>query len=85
MNEGARDAKQAEAMIAATLALMTSFAESRCAAGAARICAHLLQLSANRALPWELRTVMAKLGARWSQLRESAAESGEPGEQSRLH
>jgi len=55
---------------------MTHFAESRCLTGAARIRQHLLYLSANPALPWEMRTVMAKLGARWSLLSAPPARDG---------
>ncbi len=43
------------ALLAGTLALMTHFAESQCAAGAERIQENLLRLSAMEGLPWEFR------------------------------
>lgn len=60
--------RQANALLAGTLALMTQFAESRCPFGAQKICENLLLLSALHQMPWEFRTVIAKLGARWEQL-----------------
>lgn len=62
------DDQHTQALLAGTLALMTHFAESRCPAGAQRIRDNLLRLSAVRALPWEFRAALAKLGARWMQL-----------------
>jgi hypothetical protein len=59
---------ETRALLAGTLALMTNFAESRCPHGAARICENLLRLCALPDLPWEFRTALAKLGARWSLL-----------------
>jgi hypothetical protein len=38
--------QRARALLAGTLALMTSFAESRCPFASARICTNLLELSA---------------------------------------
>jgi hypothetical protein len=38
--------QRAHALLAGTLGLMTSFAESRCPFASARICANLLELSA---------------------------------------
>ena len=67
------DDAQARALLAGTLALMTHFAESRCPAGAQRICENLLRLSALPAMPWEFRAAVAKLGARWALLEETAS------------
>jgi hypothetical protein len=61
----AMDDPEARAVLAGTLALMTHFAESRCPLGAERIRANLLHLSAMPGLPWEFRTALAKLEARW--------------------
>jgi len=69
------DDPKARALLAGTLALMTHFAESGCPAGAQRICENLLQLSALPAMPWEFRAALAKLGARWALLEESASTS----------
>jgi hypothetical protein len=69
------DDREARALIAGTLALMTHFAESRCPQGAQRICENLLRLCAMPAMPWEFRATLAKLGARWSLLRDEARTS----------
>jgi len=66
------------ALLAATLALMTHFAESRCPYGAQKICENLLQLSARTNMPWEFRTVVAKLGAKWALLQEEARVPADP-------
>ena len=63
------DDPEARALLAGTLALMTVFAESRCPFGAERICENLLRLSALPAMPWEFRTALGKLGARWNLLQ----------------
>lgn len=60
------------ALLAATLALMTHFAKSRCPYGAQKICENLLQLSVRANMPWEFRAVVAKLGAKWALLQEEA-------------
>ncbi|HEX6318800.1 MAG TPA: hypothetical protein VFZ84_07985 [Burkholderiales bacterium] len=62
------DDPQARALLAGTLALMTQFAESGCPFSADRIQENLLRLSAMQGLPWEFRTALAKLGARWRRL-----------------
>jgi len=54
------DDREARALIAGTLALMTHFAESRCPHGAERICANLMQLCAMRGMPWEFRAMLAE-------------------------
>jgi len=65
--------KQVDALVAATLALMTHYAESGCPHAAQRILDNLLQLSGLHEVPWEFRTVLAKLGSRWTLLRDHAA------------
>jgi hypothetical protein len=69
------DEAEARAILAGTLALMTHFAESRCPHGAQRICENLLRLSGMSAMPWEFRTALAKLGARWALLEVQATDS----------
>jgi hypothetical protein len=64
--------KRFEALLAATLALMTHYAESGCPHAAQRIFENLLQLSGLRDVPWEFRAVLAKLGSRWTLLRDHA-------------
>jgi len=71
--------QRARALLAGTLALMTSFAESRCPFASARICTNLLELSAMGAMPWEFRVVLAKLGARWAQLQEPSTDPEDRG------
>lgn len=72
------DDLQARALIAGTLALMTSFAETRCPFGAEKIYENLLLLSGRPDMPWELRAALAKLGARWALLGdESRGGAGE--------
>jgi hypothetical protein len=73
------DNREARALLAGTLALMTHFAESRCPQGAVRISENLLRLCAMREIPWEFRAALAKLGVRWSLLEEAARTSGDPG------
>lgn len=73
------DEPRARALLAGTLALMTTFAESRCPLASARICSNLLELSGIGAVPWEFRVALAKLGARWAQLHEPAAGAGGAG------
>ena len=73
------DDREARALIAGTLALMTHFAESRCPSGAEKICENLLRLCAMRTMPWEFRAMLAKLGARWSLLEGEARTSVDPG------
>ena len=70
---------EARTLLAGTLALMTHFAESRCPFGARRIRDNLLRLSAWPAMPWEFRTALAKLGARWSQLQLESMPPGPGG------
>lgn len=72
------DDREARALIAGTLALMTHFAESRCPHGAERICENLMRLCAMRDVPWEFRAMLAKLGARWSLLQGEARTSVDP-------
>ena len=72
------DDREACALIAGTLALMTHFVESRCPHGAGKICENLLRLCALQTLPWELRVVLAKLGARWTLLECGASPSADP-------
>ncbi len=60
------------ALLAATLALMTHFAESRCPYGAQKICENLLQLSAGANMLGRFRAVVAKLAAKWALLQEEA-------------
>ena len=64
------DDAEARALVAATLALMTQFAETRCPLGARKVQENLLRLSALAHMPWEFRTVIAKLGARWTLMHE---------------
>ena len=73
------DDREARALIAGTLALMTHFAESRCPHGAERICENLMRLRAMPHMPWEWRHMLAKLGARWSLLEGEARTSVDPG------
>jgi hypothetical protein len=73
------DDREARALIAGTLALMTHFAESRCPHGAERICENLLRLCTMRHIPWEFRAMLAKLGARWSLLEGEARTSEDRG------
>jgi len=73
--------KHFEALVAATLALMTHFAEAGCPHLAQRIYDNLLHICDLPDVPWELRTVLAKLTARWTLLREiavAASRSGTP-------
>ena len=62
---------EARALLAATLALMTQYAETRSPLGAVRVQETLLRLSGMAHMPWELRTVLAKLGARWTLMLEA--------------
>ena len=64
------DDNEVRALIAGTLALMTQFAETRCPLGARKVGENLLRLSGMGHMPWEFRTVLAKLGARWARMQE---------------
>jgi hypothetical protein len=64
------DDPEARALLAATLALMTQFAETRSPLGARKVQENLLRLSGMGHMPWEFRTVLAKLGARWTLMQE---------------
>jgi hypothetical protein len=68
---------EVRALLAATLALMTHYAESRCPQGAERIRQNLLLLCGRREVPWEFRATLAKLGARWSLLEGEARTSAD--------
>jgi hypothetical protein len=72
------DDREARALIAGTLALMTHFAESRCPQGAKRVRENLVRLSAVSGMPWEFRAALAKLGARWALLEDEATAPAHP-------
>jgi hypothetical protein len=65
------DDNEVRALIAGTLALMTQFAETRCPLGAQKVRENLMRLSGLAHMPWEFRTVLAKLGARWTLMQET--------------
>ena len=62
------DDDETRALVAGTLSLMTHYVQSGCPASAERVRENLLRLSAAPHLPWEFRTALAKLGARWALL-----------------
>ena len=67
--------REKEALLAATLALMTCYAESGCRTCARHICENLLRLAGRSELPWQFRATLSKLRARWTLLRECAESS----------